>query len=84
MHLWPECRPCHCGVSHIGSGSTGRLSTNPLWLNGWLPPSLFTDDYSIGLEEHATVMCWTVAFRNHPRSDSRRHRLGTVSRPTCQ
>jgi len=26
MHLWPGCRPCHCGVSHIGSGSTRRLS----------------------------------------------------------
>ena len=50
MHLWLGRRPCHCGVSHIGSGSTGRLSTNPLWLAGWLPPSLFTADYSIGLE----------------------------------
>jgi hypothetical protein len=48
LHLWLGCRPCHCGVSHIGSGSTARLSANPLWLSGWLPPSLFAADYSIG------------------------------------
>jgi len=84
MHLWLGCRPCHCGVSHIGSGSSERLSPNPLWLTGWLPPSLLTADYSVGLEVHANVLGWTVAFRNHPRSVSRRHRLGKLAVQFCR